>query len=53
MMRRPLFLVLLVVFLSPPASAQLAVRGKKVYTMAGPAIEDGIVIVREGKISAI
>ena len=53
MMRRTLFLVLLVVFLSPPASAQLAVRGKKVYTMAGPAVEDGIVIVRDGKISAI
>ncbi|MEC8895099.1 MAG: amidohydrolase family protein [Planctomycetota bacterium] len=53
MMRRILFLVLLVVFLSPPASAQLAVRGKKVYTMAGPAVEDGIVIVRDGKISAI
>ena len=52
-MRRTLFLVLLVVFLSPPASAQLAVRGKKVYTMAGPAVEDGIVIVRDGKISAI
>ncbi|MEE3199385.1 MAG: amidohydrolase family protein [Planctomycetota bacterium] len=53
MMRRTLFLVLLVVFLSPPASAQLAVRGKKVYTMSGPAVEDGIVIVRDGKISAI
>ena len=45
MMRRLLLLALLVVFVSPPASAQLAVRGKKVYTMAGPAVEDGIVIV--------
>tara|TARA_B100000809_G_scaffold163931_2_gene161290 strand:- start:947 stop:2209 length:1263 start_codon:yes stop_codon:yes gene_type:complete len=53
MMRRILLLALLVVFVSPPASGQLAVRGRKVYTMAGPVVEDGIVIVRDGKISAI
>jgi len=34
-------------------AAQVAVRGKKVYTMAGPAIEDGVVVIREGKIAAV
>ena len=52
-MRRVVLFILLAVFLSAPASAQVAVRGKKVYTMAGPVVEDGIVIIREGKISAI
>jgi imidazolonepropionase-like amidohydrolase len=35
-----------------PASvrAQIAVRGKTVYTMAGRQIEDGVVIVKDGKI---
>jgi imidazolonepropionase-like amidohydrolase len=33
--------------------AQVAVQGKMIYTMAGPPIENGTVIVREGKISAI
>ncbi len=32
------------------AEAQIAVRGKTVYTMTGPPITDGVVIVRDGKI---
>lgn len=39
--------------LAMPADAQIAVRGKKLYTLAGPAIEDGTVIVQDGKITAI
>lgn len=35
------------------ARAQLAVRGRVVHTMAGPAITDGIVIMRDGKIAAV
>jgi imidazolonepropionase-like amidohydrolase len=35
------------------ASAQIAVHGKTVHTMAGAPIEDGIVIIQDGKISAI
>jgi len=36
------------------ATAQdLAIRGGKVYTMAGPPIEKGIVLVRGGKIAAV
>ena len=35
------------------AIGQIAVRGKKVYTMAGPVIEDGVVVIRDGKISAL
>ncbi len=36
-----------------PTTAQVAVRGKVVYTMAGTTIEDGVVVVTGGKISAI
>jgi imidazolonepropionase-like amidohydrolase len=39
--------------LMPAAAAQVAVRGHLVHTMAGPAIEDGMVIVRDGKIAAV
>ncbi len=39
--------------LAPLAPAQVAVRGGVVHTMAGPPIEDGIVLIRDGKIAAI
>ncbi len=35
------------------ATAQVAVRGKTVYTMAGDAIKDGVVVIRDGKIAAV
>jgi imidazolonepropionase-like amidohydrolase len=35
------------------ASAQVAVRGKLVHTMAGPPIADGMVVIQDGKITAI
>lgn len=35
------------------AAAQVAVRGKVVHTMAGPPISDGVVVIRDGKISAV
>jgi len=34
----------------PSAVAQVAVLGKKVHTMAGPPIENGAVLIRDGKI---
>ncbi len=39
--------------LAPSAVAQVAVLGKKVHTMAGPPIEDGVVLVRDGKIAMV
>ena len=45
--------ILLLAVIPGAVSAQVAVRGGKVYTMTGPAVEDGIVIVRDGKIAAI
>lgn len=36
-----------------PASAQLAVRADTVYTMAGPPIVDGVVLVRDGQIEQV
>lgn len=43
----PLLLVLL------QAGAQIAVRAQKIYTMAGEPIEDGVVLLRNGKIEKI
>jgi len=31
----------------------LAVRGATVHTMAGPAIADGVVVIRDGKVAAV
>lgn len=31
----------------------LAIKGKTVYTMAGAAIEDGVVVIQDGKIAAV
>ena len=35
------------------AVGQVAVRGETVYTMAGKPIQDGIVVIRDGKIAAV
>lgn len=37
----------------PAAAGDVAVRGETVHTMAGPAIRDGVVIVRNGKIERV
>ncbi|MBI1826926.1 MAG: amidohydrolase family protein [Planctomycetes bacterium] len=54
-MRRASLLIssLLLVSTAVPTSAQVAVRGKRVYTMAGPMIENGVVVVRDGKVAAV
>lgn len=36
-----------------PAAAQLAVRGETVHTMAGDPIQDGVVLIRDGKIERV
>ena len=36
-----------------PVAAQLAVRGETVHTMAGDPIEDGVVLIRDGKIERV
>lgn len=35
------------------APGQIAIRGKTVHTMAGPALRDGVVLIRDGKIAAV
>jgi imidazolonepropionase-like amidohydrolase len=35
------------------ACGQIAIRGKLVHTMAGPPIKDGMVVIQDGKITAI
>lgn len=43
----------LVVLCGAPLAAQVAVRGELVHTMAGPALRDAVVLVRDGKIVAV
>ncbi|HUN81602.1 MAG TPA: amidohydrolase family protein [Phycisphaerae bacterium] len=43
----------LAVFLPDSASAQIAIRGETVYTMAGPPLKDGVIIIAGGKIQAV
>jgi imidazolonepropionase-like amidohydrolase len=51
---RTLIILLLLVSASVTAGyAQLAVRGDIVHTMAGPTITDGIVLVQDGRITAV
>lgn len=40
-------------FMVPLLPAQVAIHGKVVHTMTGPPIEDGVVVIRDGKISAV
>ena len=45
---------LLAIALCAPLAAQtIAVKGETVYTMAGAAIRDGVVIVRDGRIERV
>ena len=50
--------VLLAVLLAIPLAAQnapntYAIKGAKIYTLAGPPIENGTVVIRDGKIAAV
>ena len=45
--------VAMLVVLAGSANAQVAVRAKTLYTMAGGPITDGVVVVRDGKIAAV
>lgn len=45
---------LVVAAATAPASAQVAVRGETIHTMAGPSIADGVVLIdRDGKIERV
>lgn len=52
-MRTLLLIVAAPAFAAPPALSQVVIRGQTVHTMASPAIPDGVVVVRDGKITAI
>ncbi len=49
----PLLALLIAVSCPAFASAQIAVRGDTVYTMAGPPIADGVVLVQDGVIERV
>lgn len=55
MMYRPLWAVVSVfcILQSASAFAQTAIRAKTLHTLSGPAIQDGVVIMRDGKIIAV
>jgi imidazolonepropionase-like amidohydrolase len=51
---RTLWMLLLLIVSSPLILlAQVAIRGEKVYTSAGPVIADGVVIIRDGKVQQV
>jgi imidazolonepropionase-like amidohydrolase len=52
-LRSTISFAVLSTLLSAPAFAQIAVRAKTLYTMAGAPITDGVVVVRDGKIAAV
>ncbi len=51
-MRVVSFLIALV-FITQTASAQIAVKGDLVYTMDGDPIENGVVLIKDGKIESV
>ena len=51
--RTILLIAFTVLGLATLAPAQIAVRGKVIHTMAGDAIENGTILIRDGKIAAI
>ena len=51
---RTLWMLLVLIASSPwILPAQVAIRGEKVYTSAGPVIADGVVIIRDGKVQQV
>ena len=53
MMRTFWITLALLASLRLPLPAQVAIRGEKVYTVAGPAIADGVVVIRDGKVQQV
>ena len=51
--RSQILCLLIAVCATPNAVGQIAVRGQRVYTMAGSTLEDGVVVIRNGKITAV
>jgi imidazolonepropionase-like amidohydrolase len=48
------YMIIAAVFLASPAIAQdIAVKGERIYTSAGDPIENGIVLIRDGKIASV
>lgn len=52
-MKLILSILLLFLIIGDHATAQIAVKGDMVYTMAGNAIENGVVLIKDGKIEDV
>ncbi len=50
MLLKALAILAQVIVMNRAAHAQVAVRGETIYTMAGPPIKDGVVVITDGKI---
>ncbi len=46
-------ILVLLAALAPMASAQIAIQGETVYTMAGVPLKNAVVLVRDGKIERV
>src|SRR5690606_39504595 len=49
----PLHLAVLVLLASPALAQDLVVRAGTIHTMAGEPIENGVIVIRDGKIAAV
>ena len=52
-MKKILKTILLAVLLLSMGQAQIAVKGEKIYTMAGTTIENGVVLIKDSKIEKV
>lgn len=52
-MKSRLFFLLTLCFAPASAWAQLAIRAETVYTMAGPAVSDAVILIRDGRIEQV
>jgi len=52
-MRRAALMAFTVFACAAPVFAQLAIRGRTVYTMAGTPIEDGVILIADGRIDRV
>jgi imidazolonepropionase-like amidohydrolase len=53
MMRTFWMALALLASLGPTLTAQVAIRGERVHTVAGPVIADGVVVIRDGKVQQV
>ncbi|MDW8467260.1 MAG: hypothetical protein RML35_14175 [Chloroherpetonaceae bacterium] len=50
---KPLLLILVWLSFAAQSWAQLAIKGETIYTMSGPPLKNGVVLIKDGKVEAV